>query len=235
MKKSNTALDISYFGLLASGDSLVDVKCSDVNRVCTDSFVETSVTSIPARVALVTFFNVALHCSNFLGTSSWIFVWHGLGLLRDCALLPKAMVVESDFEILPPAARAELENRIVKEESKSGLIDRSLFHKKSPSLLSLQSLGEAIFGPSPLTEHDNSSQDGNNMTSSKWDAGYEHDCSSDVTTDARDQSGQEKLGRDSVGFEFAIPQIIFHDCLLDTSGSGDHNFGVVEIMFQQLR
>ncbi|KAJ1397908.1 hypothetical protein B484DRAFT_257034 [Ochromonadaceae sp. CCMP2298] len=74
-------------------------------------------------------------------------VWYVLGSLRDCALLPADMVVGSDPDPLPPNIREHFELVLLG-------IDQNAFkpappravRRQSSSLLSLQGLGEALFG-----------------------------------------------------------------------------------------
>jgi len=82
----------------------------------------------------------------------WALVWYFLGGLRDCAVLPKEMVLDVDTDLLPPNIREEFELALLD-------VDRKAFEQLKPvapkkvkrqntSLLSLQGLGEALFGGS---------------------------------------------------------------------------------------
>lgn len=130
--------------------------------------------------------------------SHWGLVWYFLGGLRDCAILPKEMVLDVDTDLLPPNIREDFELTLLE-------IDKSAFEQAKPvapkrvkrqntSLLSLQGLGEALFGgadsdemrvDSPLdgglTETDAYNADlvdfkhafKLDAVSARWDAGYE--------------------------------------------------------------
>lgn len=137
--------------------------------------------------------------------SDWSIVWYFLGGLRDCSLIPKELIVEREADLLPPNIRLDFENKLID-------IDKTVFEqtcpkqpkkirKSSSSLLSLQGLGEALFGSDDrgAQDADKSADDGSgsdgsfngstdsynrdlsefhtlfklNAVSVRWDAGYE--------------------------------------------------------------
>lgn len=137
--------------------------------------------------------------------SDWSIVWYFLGGLRDCSLIPKELIVEREADLLPPNIRLDFENKLID-------IDKTVFEqtcpkqpkkirKSSSSLLSLQGLGEALFGSDDRSSQDadKSADDGSgsdgsfnsstdsynrdlsefhtlfklNAVSVRWDAGYE--------------------------------------------------------------
>lgn len=82
--------------------------------------------------------------------SNWALVWHLFGALRDAALIPPDLVLESDSDSLPQNVRHEFELKLLELDAKIINDNRPLrpaaTPKKTASLLSLQGLGEALFG-----------------------------------------------------------------------------------------
>lgn len=92
--------------------------------------------------------------SNF---SNWLAVFYFLGCLRDCALIPKEIVVElEDDDILPPNIRLDFEHQLLELDKTIYEEIRPKLPKKvkrgSSSLLSLQGIGEVLFGADNATE-----------------------------------------------------------------------------------
>ena len=150
-----------------------------------------------ARCSASTLLSLILSSQAAIG--NWSVVWYFLGGLRDCAVLPKDMVLDVDADLLPPNIREEFELALLD-------IDRKAFEQGKPvapkkvkrqntSLLSLQGLGEALFGGAETSEevHSNSPFEGAlsanedynadladfkhafklDAVSARWDAGYE--------------------------------------------------------------
>jgi hypothetical protein len=149
--------------------------------------------------------------------SDWSIVWYFLGGLRDCSLIPKELIVEREADLLPPNIRLDFENKLID-------IDKTVFEqtcpkqpkkirKSSSSLLSLQGLGEALFGSDDrgAQDADKSTDDGSgndssssrtdsynrdlsefhtlfklNAVSVRWDAGYEGGGMSSSSKQPRD-------------------------------------------------
>eukprot|EP00596_Hydrurales_sp_CCMP1899_P004941 CAMPEP_0119047238 /NCGR_PEP_ID=MMETSP1177-20130426/51980_1 /TAXON_ID=2985 /ORGANISM="Ochromonas sp, Strain CCMP1899" /LENGTH=1905 /DNA_ID=CAMNT_0007021581 /DNA_START=110 /DNA_END=5824 /DNA_ORIENTATION=- len=150
-----------------------------------DEMMEGLLTSIAARAALGTLMLV-VHCHpSYLDSQSWQVTWILLSLLRDCTLLPAQMVLSEegsgDSDLLPPACRAEFESRLVAAERRemeghTRLTSRTSAEevKKSSSIMSLQGLGEALFGSSQIDQ--SSIHPTHNVPPSmpsRWDVGYE--------------------------------------------------------------
>lgn len=152
--------------------------------------------------------------------SDWSIVWYFLGGLRDCSLIPKELIVEREADVLPPNIRLDFENKLID-------IDKTVFEqtcpkqpkkirKSSSSLLSLQGLGEALFGSDDRSTQDTdktvaddgSGGDGSSSTDSynrdlaefhtlfklnavsvRWDAGYEGGGSSNVSSSKQQKEG----------------------------------------------
>ena len=149
-----------------------------------------------ARSSASTFLNLVQNNQAFV--ASWSVVWYFLGALRDCGVLPKEMVVDVDADLLPPNVREEFEEVLLE-------LDRKTFEQRKPvmpkrvrrqssSILSLQGLGEALFGGGAGDDgNDDSPGDGNSVeaesynvevvefrhlfrldaVSARWDSGYE--------------------------------------------------------------
>lgn len=146
---------------------------------------------------------LALIQTSQAAIGDWTLVWYFLGCLRDCAVLPKELVLEVDTDLLPPHIREDFELALLD-------IDRKAFDQQKPvapkkvkrqtsSLLSLQGLGEALFGgaePQDDAAADSSSRSAEggaadtsesynadladfkhvfklDAVSARWDAGYE--------------------------------------------------------------
>lgn len=129
----------------------------------------------------------------------WPLVLHFLGLLRDAALLPPQMVRCGESDVLPAQGRLEFEARLANLDrviikAESPVVVRAPAHaKSSSSLLSLQGLGEALFGGGTeragvdgdevLSIHDQEERvvqtylrdpvKRRNLPSARWDVGYE--------------------------------------------------------------
>jgi hypothetical protein len=104
--------------------------------------------------------------------------------MRDCALLPIEMVKEVDVDLLPSKARYDFELKLYHAMGDIGkLADRvhspqstpTRPYKKAPSLLSLQGLGEALFGATPSSDESDSSSQIQICRADifRWDTGYE--------------------------------------------------------------
>lgn len=146
-----------------------------------ENFFETIMSSIPARVALLTFLKLFNVHPMHLGVSSWQLLWFALGQLRDCTLLPPKMVLDADVDLLSRAARQEFESRMIEMEGRHRQADKPLkSEKKSTSILSLQGLGEAFFGVSAETADVIEREP---TLSSRWDVGYE--TSAEATSESR--------------------------------------------------
>lgn len=166
-----------------------------------------------ARLATSTLLTV-VH-NHQAAITRWSLVWFFLGGLRDCGMLPREMVEDGDPDLLPPNIREEFECVLLD-------VDRHAFEQQRPvapkrvrrqssSILSLQGLGEALFGGSSL-DSDGSIEDSPeggssdadvfsaysasvaqfkhefklDAVSARWDAGYEHGDAQ------RSQSGKGK-------------------------------------------
>lgn len=157
-------------------------------------------------------------------SDDWSIVWYFLGGLRDCALIPKELIVEREADLLPPNIRVDFENKLID-------IDKTVFEQTCPkqpkkirksnsSLLSLQGLGEALFGSDDrgIQDADKSGDDGNggdgsssnsstdsytrdlsefhtlfklNAVSARWDAGYESSGGGGMSSSSKQQLRRE--------------------------------------------
>jgi len=133
--------------------------------------------SLTRRAALGTVLQVVRRYPDLL-KNSWVIVWHAFSALRDRTWLPFSMVQETEPDALPVAIRQEFEGRLLafyKKSSKTTM-EKSL-GKKSSSILSLQSLGEAFFGASQEAVDADAAQASQrqsfNSASSRWDCGYD--------------------------------------------------------------
>lgn len=155
--------------------------------------------SFPSMRASLSLLLQVVH-TNQTQLTLWPLVWHFLGVLRDAALLPPQMVRCGESDSLPAQGRlmfearlAALDRAIIKAESPT-VVRVPTHAKSSPSLLSLQGLGEALFGgggterASADGEEVMSAQDQEeravqaylrdpvkrrNLPSARWDLGYE--------------------------------------------------------------
>lgn len=150
----------------ASGDTSPRIQYRTVTM---EEFVANLMHSLPARAALGTLLQVVHNNPTYIG-SSWPVVLLALGYLRDASLLPREMVRDGEADLLPPMARTEFEGRLSAIERKKYASSQPA--KKSTSLLSLQGLGEALFGQSEPAKNDASRQD-MALSNGRWDAGYE--------------------------------------------------------------
>lgn len=164
-----------------------------------------------ARISAFTLLTLIQSSQAAIG--NWSLVWYFLGGLRDCAILPKEMVQDVDVDLLPPNIREEFELALLD-------IDCAAFEQQKPvapkkvkrqntSLLSLQGLGEALFGgaegddsrtDSPLQEGladeaynaelvDFKHAFKLDAVSARWDAGYEFVTTAGVASSPVDPSG----------------------------------------------
>jgi hypothetical protein len=138
---------------------------------------------------IIQFNQTRIHC--------WTIVLYILGVLRDLMLLPPSMVLDGEIDILPGQVRLDFEALLLKQDFATvcGFMPQFLSNKlperPSSSLLSLQGLGEALFGGSieatdtegPSKEDDEklffqqytqSIVHKNNLISARWDCGYEN-------------------------------------------------------------
>ncbi len=203
------------------------------------SFLETVVKSHSARAALATLLGLYSHLPSVVsqGDMGWTLLWHTLGLLRDCALLPRSLVIDTEEDILPITLRALFEDHCAEDGPKQSMsLLPTTETKKSKSFLSLQGLGEALFGKSSPTSSSSaalsssafaSSGKGNNNNNNefrglclrqlRWDAGYEealplHPINSPITA-LSSESVAAGFARVHVSFlapEFEIPKIVFY-------------------------
>lgn len=126
---------------------------------------------------------------------AWEVVLYTLAVLRDHILLPSEMILDSEHDLLPPNIRMEFETELMKldrgldvNSSAQSEYDTKKEAASRGSLLSLQLLGEALFGassPSVDKELNNSAHDDDKEVlallvhryrkrSSRWDAGYDY-------------------------------------------------------------
>eukprot|EP01039_Chlorochromonas_danica_P002473 gene2473-2708_t len=126
---------------------------------------------------------------------AWEVVLYTLAVLRDHILLPSEMILDSEHDLLPPNIRMEFETELMKldrgldvNSSAQSDYDTKKEAASRGSLLSLQLLGEALFGassPSIDKELNNSAHDDDKEVltllvhryrkrSSRWDAGYDY-------------------------------------------------------------
>lgn len=106
-------------------------------------FFESVRSSMVTALTLVHEYQASVRC--------WGAIFFFLSCLHDCALLPEDMVIEVDADLLPPHVRDEFEMKLLELERKRVMEARptpSKRAKKSASILSLQGLGEALFGSS---------------------------------------------------------------------------------------
>jgi hypothetical protein len=153
-----------------------------------DVLLENLLGSTSARAALNVLLYLAHQQPSPFGSQEkcWRILWCFLGTLRDCILLPTKMVVDIDVDLLPPQFRSEFEARlrtaeslkhILKGEKKeSTLFNNSPTVKKSTSILSLQSIGEALFGAATAKYESKPAEIASfSAAYSRWDAGYDED------------------------------------------------------------
>lgn len=111
---------------------------------------------------------------------AWRLLWKSLSFLRDCRLLPAALVVDTEKDLLPSNIRSEFEEKLLLLEDKNLFGDNSKTMKRSSnSILSLQGLGEAIFGSTADGDNPNvpldyeTEMNNHCRLSARWDQGYE--------------------------------------------------------------
>lgn len=132
--------------------------------------------------------------SSFI--TSWEVVLFCLAVLRDHILLPSDMVLDVDGDILPPNIRHDFDTKLSKLDPDASSKPPTESRKESNSrgsFLSLQVLGEALFGASSSAEYSVSAHglgrpevrdedkemlallvERYSKPSSRWDAGYDH-------------------------------------------------------------
>ncbi len=169
------------------------------------------------RSALQLLFQVILQNQSHI--SCWSLVFFVLGVLRDSTLLPPQMVVEGDSDLLPVQIRNDFElrlaalDRAIIEACRPAVPSLARTHtKSSPSLLSLQGLGEALFGGAELPSEPISAEEAmlrhadsymadsarrNDLPSARWDTGYE-DCDTSVADDPTFRAPAHAHSRKSV-------------------------------------
>lgn len=142
-------------------------------------FVDNLLQSMPARAALGTYLQVIQNNPNYI-ESCWSVVMYSLGVLRDCLLLPRQMVIEPDADLLPPIVRSQFEARlksscIPKTSSVSPLSPLSEVKRRS-SLLSFIGIGNSDDDEKDnvIPENDNNRND-EECPSTRWDCGYEEE------------------------------------------------------------
>jgi hypothetical protein len=109
-----------------------------------------------ARLAASTLLTVVHNHQGHI--TQWAVVWFFLGGLRDCAMLPKEMVEDPDTDLLPFNIREEFEAVLLDADRRHFDQRRPLAPKRvrrqSSSILSLQGLGEVLFGGSAAVSED---------------------------------------------------------------------------------
>jgi hypothetical protein len=224
----------------------------------TSAFLEVIINSVSARVALNTLLRLVQHCHNCFGAFSWAVVWHSLGLLRDCVLLPKQMVTEVDKDILPTAVRTDFDARVKKtkesqvqsSKSNSGKGDDK---KRTKSYLSLTSISEALFGPSADEQAEPAPT---SIRSYRWDEGYEDQAGSvfdlaDGLTNGALSPSKARLANSApvspepskqlrssnvLMPEFVIPALVYHVFIAETNEQQQRSHeSIIEETFQCLR
>ncbi len=171
--------------------------CFDLTRSPPSSLLPRMLSFPSVRASLVLLLEV-VH-SNQTQITLWPVVWFFLGVLRDAGLLPPQMVLMAESDCLPAADRLQFEttlaalDKAIIQASSSPIAKPRAHTKASPSLLSLQGLGEVLFGGggerveladitalSPAEEEAANTQTymrdstrRNNLPSARWDAGYE--------------------------------------------------------------
>ena len=186
-----------------------------------EDFISNLIHSVPARAALGTLLQIVHNNPTFID-QGWTAIWHSLGVLRDCALLPMQMIIETDVDLLPPMVRREFEARlaaiasaIASAKSNEGA-SRVTTVKKTPSLLSFQGLGEAFFGTNDASNVNDLILNQIKPFNSRWDAGY-GDMSSSSDSARHDNSFDES--------EANPDNLILRDvfCTSNDNNSGKHN------------
>jgi hypothetical protein len=169
------------------------VRAAAVESQSSDEMMEGLLTSIAARAALGTLLLVIHRHPSYLSRQCWRVTWIMLSLLRDCTLLPAQMVLlesSGDSDLLPPACRADFEMRLLLAERKEIEVQMRFYSKsgstapevkKSASLMSLQGLGEALFGSSRQIETSSNNKLSYSSMPSRWDVGYESDQHPQIT------------------------------------------------------
>lgn len=117
---------------------------------------------------------------------TWELAIYPLAILRDFSLLPIEMITETDGDLLPSNVRQEFDFSLSKLDKLTKEIEKNETKKvveSTSSFLSLQVIGEALFGSSENSNAENRSADelfdfeGTlfklNLKSSRWDAGYD--------------------------------------------------------------
>eukprot|EP01038_Epipyxis_sp_PR26KG_P004477 gene4477-6328_t len=175
----------------------------EITRNDPKAFIFKQINFSSARFALITLLQVIQ--ANHFNIKNWSVIFVCLGLLRDSTLLPEEMVSKGldNHDLLPPNVRKDFEVELFRIDS--SLVDelqrKPIIRKKTrkaPSLLSLQGLGEALFGPSTGNGEDEIKNDSTiipsmnnnvtstsnndlfdeqlchifNLASSRWDGGY---------------------------------------------------------------
>lgn len=148
-----------------------------------------------ARSSASTFLNLIQNNQAYV--ASWSVVWYFLGGLRDCGVLPREMVVDVDADLLPPNVREEFEEVLLELDRKTFEQHRPIMPKRvrrqSSSILSLQGLGEALFGGASDDGDQDSPGDGNSVEADAYNAelvGFKHLFRLDAVS-ARWDSGYE--------------------------------------------
>lgn len=172
-------------------------------------------------------------------------------------LLPRQMVIETDADFLPGAVRAEFESKVAAEEGRlrSNVKPVSTSpEKKSKSFLSLQGIGEALFGSSGNVSAVGSNQSDSAYMSlrvpvgdpQRWDAGYEDETDAGVGTadDLSIHANDDALLDSSVNViaqklyslvpEFEIPPAAFY-YISPEFAQKNSSQSVIESTFKSLR
>jgi hypothetical protein len=194
---------------LSDPDSIQSSKYSEKNLIFVDNLLQ----SMPARAALGTYLQVIQNNPNYI-ESCWSVVMYSLGVLRDCLLLPRQMVIEPDADLLPPIVRSQFETRLkascTPRTVTTSPISPLSAAKKQSSLLSLLGIG-----------NNNNDVDRDNVTpenvinkndeqcpSTRWDCGYE----------------EEKTESEEVTYSFNKPAKVIEDMIaIELSSYNNHS------------
>lgn len=177
-----------------------------------------------ARAALFALLKLANKHPDYLSEFGWTVYFHGLCLLRDVQMLPISMVLYnlngSVYDTLPTYLRSEFEMLIDESDSPVGHVKLPTMPtengKSKKSILSLQGLGEALFGATDADDvnaeeakshsimsgekFDNMTQKSESGNSklilsalSRWDLGYVVEDISNLQTNSNEVSSKNQM------------------------------------------
>ena len=147
------------------------------NANVTSIFVDNLLRSLPARASLGTLLQIIHNNPNYVG-KTWGIIWHLLGVLRDCTLLPRDIVIDADSEAMPDLVKSNFEDRLL-QRSQSNKPATRVPNRKPSNLFS-------FFRSPPRPENDGAESPSVRVDDSviaRWDSGYESVVNDDKIPD----------------------------------------------------